>query len=161
MTELLQEQPSTTTALREWASRAIAELTDKAEGDMRGPLNTELQARAAELIRLAKLFAFRLGLVQLCNRLPARDYKTAIDAILRLTEVVEWREPAPVPQDGRALTVAQAADVLGVTGKTVYGLIESEQLGHHRVGNRIRIRPSDLEAYQRRSERTGFRHLFR
>jgi excisionase family DNA binding protein len=163
MQVLLTETPDCLTSFRRWAHRAIAELTARVEGDTRGPLNTEQHAETAELIRHAKLVAFQLGLLGLCDRLPARDYKTAIDAILRLREVVEWHEPAPSPRNGQPFTVRQAADFLGISERVTRDLIASGELSSHRVGNgrgRIRIMPRDLEAYRGRTE-AGFSHLFR
>jgi excisionase family DNA binding protein len=67
----------------------------------------------------------------------------------------------PVPRT--VLTVQEAATALGISERTLRGLIATGDLGHHRVGNgrgQIRISPSDLEDYQGRTK-TTFNHLFR
>ncbi|HYD42495.1 MAG TPA: helix-turn-helix domain-containing protein [Anaeromyxobacter sp.] len=47
----------------------------------------------------------------------------------------------------RLLTVRDAARVLGVSTATVYALCDEGRLAHVRVGNAIRVRPADLEAF--------------
>lgn len=153
----------TVAEFRAWARERIAELTTNID-DTRGPLTTEQAAHAAELIRQAKVFAYQLNLPGLCDRLPAREYKCAVDAIRRLEECVAWNEPAPTVQEGQAMTVVQAAEVLGISERTVRELVARDELGHFRAGNgrgQIRILPRHIQSYQERSEATGFRHLFR
>jgi excisionase family DNA binding protein len=52
----------------------------------------------------------------------------------------------PTETDGR-LTVAQAADLAGVSEKTIRRSIGSGDLGHRRYRNAIRISPADLDAW--------------
>jgi excisionase family DNA binding protein len=63
---------------------------------------------------------------------------------MRLTgQLLAWATPAP-----EALTVQQAADRLGVSGRTIYDLCDSGDLKHQRIGTgrgTIRIRPADLD----------------
>jgi excisionase family DNA binding protein len=47
------------------------------------------------------------------------------------------------------LTVKQAAQRLGVSAATVYGLCQRDELGHVRVANSIRISQDDLGAFLR------------
>jgi excisionase family DNA binding protein len=51
---------------------------------------------------------------------------------------------------GRLLTVRDVARLLGVSTATVYRLCEEGRLAHVRVGNAIRVRPADLEAFMGR-----------
>jgi excisionase family DNA binding protein len=57
------------------------------------------------------------------------------------------RESQPVTDT--ALTVHQAARRLKVAPNTVYGLVETGKLKHHRIGRTIRILPADIDSYQR------------
>jgi len=163
MQELLEETPDSLATFRQWVRRAADHIEPLIDRDTRGAFDHELHGLIAELIRRAKLHAFRLGLFGLANQLPEREEKTCIDALLRLRECAEWHEPAPAPVNGQPLTVLQAADALGISERTARDLIASGELTHHRVGNgrgRVRILPSDLEAYRGRTE-AGFSHLFR
>jgi excisionase family DNA binding protein len=47
----------------------------------------------------------------------------------------------------RLLTLAETADVLRVSTKTVRRLIAADKLASQRVGNRIRITEADLRVY--------------
>ena len=50
----------------------------------------------------------------------------------------------------KMLTVQEAADWLSVTTKTVYNLIERNELKAYKVGNRWRFSPDDIRAYLER-----------
>src|SRR5215470_11069378 len=50
----------------------------------------------------------------------------------------------------RAFSVAQVAAQLGVSTRLVYDLCSRGELGHLKVGNLIRVRRTDLEAYEHR-----------
>lgn len=52
-----------------------------------------------------------------------------------------------------AMTVAQLARLWGVSGRAVYRLVETGELGHLRIGHAIRIRQSDRESYESRAWR--------
>ena len=90
---------------------------------------------------------------------------TPTDAMTIIGRMLAWCRERPTQQTPTApMSVVDAAEWLGVSERTVRGLIASGELGHHRVGNgrgQVRILPSDLEAYQRRREAPAFRHLFR
>ena len=47
----------------------------------------------------------------------------------------------------RMLTVKETAEQLNVTQKTVYNLIERNELKAYKVGNRWRITPEDINRY--------------
>jgi len=47
----------------------------------------------------------------------------------------------------RLLTIAEAAEHLGVSDTTVYRLISRDELAYVRIGRAIRITPADLAAY--------------
>ncbi|MGA2035806.1 MAG: helix-turn-helix domain-containing protein [Thermoguttaceae bacterium] len=69
----------------------------------------------------------------------------ALAAALREFQPTGATEPAD-----RALTVAEAADLLNISTKTVYDLVNRGELSHHRVGGRtIRFLRADIREYQR------------
>ena len=77
----------------------------------------------------------------------------AAAASLTLAATMRECQPAALtePSD-RALSVAEAADRLNVSSKTVYDLVSRGELSHHRVGGRtIRFLAADLQEYQRRT----------
>jgi excisionase family DNA binding protein len=55
------------------------------------------------------------------------------------------------PADDDAITVKQAAEILGVSTDKVYDLAKEGRLAHKRIGRTIRFRPADLEAFQQDS----------
>jgi excisionase family DNA binding protein len=61
---------------------------------------------------------------------------------------------AALPQDPNApspaMSVVEAAGVLGVSKETVYRLCSDQQLAHSRIGARITITPQQLADYQSR-----------
>ncbi len=72
----------------------------------------------------------------------------AAAASLALADVMLEERESPVPE---SLTVAEAAKRLHVSPNTVYDLCARGEIIHHRVGRAIRLRPADIEEYQRRS----------
>ena len=56
--------------------------------------------------------------------------------------------PAQEPSPDSPLTVAQAAKRMGVSTRKVYDLVAAGELGHHKVGRIIKIRPEDIAAFQ-------------
>jgi excisionase family DNA binding protein len=60
----------------------------------------------------------------------------------------------PLPSLPRALlTVAQVADLLGLSKATVYKLCDCGDLAHVRVSNSIRVTRSDLELFLKSGRR--------
>jgi excisionase family DNA binding protein len=55
-----------------------------------------------------------------------------------------------VSSDSKRLSVARAAPILGVSSFTVRRWIRERRLSYHRVGRRIVLDRSDLEAFLRR-----------
>ena len=53
------------------------------------------------------------------------------------------------------LTYAGAAKVLGVTDRTVWGLVNSRELPAVRIGRSVRIDPADLRAFIERQKHVG------
>lgn len=45
------------------------------------------------------------------------------------------------------MDVAQVADHLAVSERTVRRLIDAREIGHHRIGRRLRVSHRQLEAY--------------
>jgi len=71
----------------------------------------------------------------------------AAAASLALADVMFEERESPIPE---SLTVAEAAKRLHVAPNTVYGLCARGEINHHRIGRTIRLRPADIEEYQRR-----------
>jgi excisionase family DNA binding protein len=72
-------------------------------------------------------------------------------------------DPAgPPDEDLRWLSTRQAAAYLGITPRTVYKLIDTDQLRAHRFGRVIRIRGRDLDTYidSARVQPGSLRHLY-
>jgi excisionase family DNA binding protein len=57
-------------------------------------------------------------------------------------------EPTPALSTDGPLSVAQAAEKMGVSARKVYDLVAAGELGHHKVGRIIKIRPEDIAAFQ-------------
>ena len=62
----------------------------------------------------------------------------------------------------RWMSTRQAAAYLGITSRTVYKLIDTDQLRAHRFGRVIRIRGRDLDTYidSARIQPGSLRHLY-
>ena len=74
-------------------------------------------------------------------------------ALLTLAEAVQAEK-----QGDKPLTVKQAADAMSISVHRVYELCAEGSLRHSK--NPIRIRPSDIEAHYRSTQRVaGQRHL--
>ncbi|WP_428386446.1 helix-turn-helix domain-containing protein [Mucisphaera sp.] len=58
--------------------------------------------------------------------------------------------PASIP---RLLTYRQAGEVLGVTERTVWALVNRRVIPSVRIGYSVRIDPADLESYIQQSKR--------
>lgn len=54
----------------------------------------------------------------------------------------------------RAIPIAEAAAEIGVSPRTVRGLLERGEIRGHRVGRAVRVYLESLEDYQRRNEIT-------
>jgi excisionase family DNA binding protein len=63
-----------------------------------------------------------------------------------LAECLAAIEPRMKQETKRLLTVAEAAEQYNVSKRTLYRMIESEQLPVSRARGAIRIKPADLEA---------------
>ena len=57
------------------------------------------------------------------------------------------RPPATVPEPAPLMTVAEVANHLQVSIRTVRRLITAQELTVVRVGKAVRVRPADLLAY--------------
>lgn len=60
-----------------------------------------------------------------------------------------WQKEKP----SGALTVKQAAERLGVSKETIYGLCSDGSMPHTRIGKRITITEQQLQQYQRSADR--------
>jgi excisionase family DNA binding protein len=56
-----------------------------------------------------------------------------------------------------AVSIEQAAEMIGVCGKTVRNLIASKELPSRKIGRRRVVRVRDLEAFLRGDHGTGIR----
>ncbi len=72
----------------------------------------------------------------------------AAAASLTLADVMLEERESPVPE---SLTVAEAAKRLHISPFTLYDLCARGEIIHHRVGRAIRLRPADIDEYQRRA----------
>ncbi len=63
----------------------------------------------------------------------------------------------PVPAGATVLTLEQAADAVQVHSETLRRAIWRKQLAHIRIGNNIRIRPEQLDAWLNRQTVTTSR----
>jgi excisionase family DNA binding protein len=70
--------------------------------------------------------------------------------------------PASSDEDLRWLSTRDAAAYLGITPRTVYKLIDTDQLRAYRFGRVIRIRGRDLDTYidSARIQPGSLRHLY-
>lgn len=55
--------------------------------------------------------------------------------------------PIPIPSLEKLLTYRQAAEMLGVTDRTVWTLVDEGELPAVRFGRSVRIDPVDLRTY--------------
>ena len=60
--------------------------------------------------------------------------------------------PTATAAPPRPMTVAQAADRLGVSRGSVYALVEKGEIGHNRIGGAIRITEEQFAEYQQHIE---------
>ncbi len=65
----------------------------------------------------------------------------------------ESSSDSAVPSIERLLSYEQAAKLLGVTGRTVWTLVDRGDLPAVRFGHSVRIDPADLRAFIERSKR--------
>lgn len=154
MQELLEETPDTLSEYREWCGSAIAELTTLADGDTRGPMNEAVHAQAAEFVRRAKLFAVQLGLFPLAVKLPERELKTVLNAILQLERCRRYKVNRK--SNNTRLTPPDVAKRYGVSPDTVRGWIERGLLRAVNISPpgskrpRHRIEPEALAEFDRK-----------
>lgn len=82
---LIRQRPQNRKAFQAWARDAMAVLNEQV--DSGGWTCRRVEALVAAVVRSAKATAVRLELNDLANGLPERDFKTALDGLLRLREV--------------------------------------------------------------------------
>ena len=127
-------------AYRKWLRAGIAELGAGSE-------------RAAELVQEAALRVAMFGKAELYASRP-RGLVNPVEAIVYLSRCLDALAPKrAVTADPKApMTVAQASVRYLIPERTVYDLCNSGKMAHARIGSgrgRIRIRPSDFDAYLR------------
>jgi excisionase family DNA binding protein len=65
------------------------------------------------------------------------------------------RQGASATTVERLLSVREACEALGISSQSFYRLVGRSELPVVKIGGRTLIRPSELDALVRRSERTG------
>lgn len=113
----------------------------------------EVYQAAGRIAEEAGERAMQLGLPDLHSKsLPMIGFADPFEVKTFLALCVQASQ-APKDKDG-LLTVAEAADRLGVSPRTVYRLCDEGKLPHQHLGSgrgTIRIRPEDLAAFERRT----------
>lgn len=151
MDELLTANPTTVAAFRSWLTQAANEIEPQIDRASLGEFNKPLQSFVAQIVRRAKLHAFRLGLYKLADKLPERQFKTPLDGLLRLRECARRR----VKPKSR-LTPPDVAKRYGVSPDTVRLWIEQGDLEAMNVAKRgatrprYRIEPDALAKFDKR-----------
>lgn len=136
--------PNTMTAFRAWLTQAADAVEPEVDRASLGEFNKPLQTFVAQIVRRAKLHAYRLGLFKLADKLPERPLKTPLDGLLRLRECARRRA-----KPKSRLTPPQVAKRYGVSPDTVRMWIERGELRAMNVGKgatrpRYRIEPDAL-----------------
>jgi len=108
-------------------------------------------ATVQKVVTVAGKMAARHGLGGDPSRL-AQQLKTPEDALALLADCLRLLNEAPEPEPD-TLSVAQAAQRLGCSERTLYDMVRDGRIGHYRVGRSIRFRPQDLADYQQASRR--------
>jgi len=111
---------------------------------------------AESLLRQAGEYATKLGLSDAYRRCQVRK-PTLVDA----TEALSFCLGQVRNEDG-PFTVAETAERLNISERTVYDLVDSGDLQCSRYGKgggAIRITLEHLQAYQHRDEAPRFRHV--
>jgi hypothetical protein len=99
----------------------------------------EAERLFARIVNQAKRHALRLGRDDLADSLPHRQVKCAVDAILRLRQVLRTeREPVDATSP---MTPAEVGQHLGRSVNTVLGWIHSGELRAVNLADRQRSRP--------------------
>lgn len=97
----------------------------------------------------------KLGLLGLCSRdlfrqgslvkTPQECAAVLSGCLAVLSETESRRSGQPINPE--LLTVRQAAERYNIGERTLYRLVEGNELPHHRIGSAIRIKPADLLRY--------------
>lgn len=81
-------------------------------------------------------------------------------ALLQVVEAMKAGKAVTVAPRSTVLTTQQAADLLGVSRPTVVRLIDEGELTADRIGNRRKVRLSDLLAYRERRRQRQYDAIF-
>lgn len=142
------------TAYLTWLRKAMRRLTELYERLTLEPtLVQEVYLAAGAIAEEAGERAMKLGLPELhAKSVPLLGVADPFAVKTFLAECVRICQPTKGEDD--LLTVASAADRLGVAPRTVYRLCDDGQLPHQHIGSgrgTIRIRPADLAALEKQT----------
>ena len=84
-----------------------------------------------------------------------RNMATALEALADVVADGDTPAPCPAAEDAPLLDVRQAAKHLGMSVSWVYRAIEDGRLAVVRIGNRVRLRAADLDAFVARRRMAG------
>ena len=116
----------------------------------------------AAVVAEAKGYCYALGLHDFALSLPDNEkVKTPLTAANQLRRCLAALDDPQPATDGAAMSVAQAAQLLGVSTESVYRLCRRNLLPHTRIGRRITITRQQLMEYQPEETRrpAAYRHL--
>jgi excisionase family DNA binding protein len=136
----------TLTQFKQWLTNRLSEL----EPTIGRPAGHSEAAIVAEAKRYMYGLGFHDFALTLPDDVPTKTPLTVCNQLRRCLLAIETHPPAV---DGGDLSVVQAAQFLGVSRETVYGLCASGDLEHNRIGRRITITSQQLANYRRQSER--------
>jgi excisionase family DNA binding protein len=137
-----------------WLRKQMRRLTDiYGKFDVEPSLVEEIYQASGKVAEEAGERAMKLGLPALhAKSLPLIGFADPFEVKTYLAECVQACEAAQDTSD--LLTVAEAADRLGVSPRTLYRLCAEGQLPHQHVGSgrgTIRIRPEDLAVFAQKA----------
>jgi excisionase family DNA binding protein len=135
---------------RTWLHKQMRQLTDLyGQFDSEPMLVREIHEAAGKIAEQAGERAMKLGLPLLhAKSMPLIGFADPLEVKTFLAECVQ--ACGAIRDTSDLLTVAEVADRLGVSPRTLYRLCDEGKLPHQHIGSgrgTIRIRPEDLAAF--------------